>query len=228
MNKIEEKINKGGKLNIAHRGNCALERENTMKAFRRALQDEVDIIETDVRVTSDDVLVLVHNGREKNFGFIAKRTYRDLKKKFPEVVTVREFLEEFGDKVVTNFELKPKQKNIIENFMNEIRHYKHNVVVSSFDYKLLGQLRQYDSEIRLGVLVDRPFRKYFYIAKKIDAYAIFFYYRLFLLGKFRKCKSLGYRIFVWCIPKKKLKTYAKSRYDGIITDYTHILKELIK
>ncbi len=46
----------------AHRGASTTHPENTMAAFRRAAEVGVDQIETDVRVTKDGHLVLIHDG----------------------------------------------------------------------------------------------------------------------------------------------------------------------
>ena len=45
-----------------HRGDRSHGDENTMRAFRRAVEIGVDIIETDVRMTRDGKLVLMHDG----------------------------------------------------------------------------------------------------------------------------------------------------------------------
>ena len=45
----------------AHRGWCAKHPENTMAAFRGALSLNVDQLETDVRITKDGELVLIHD-----------------------------------------------------------------------------------------------------------------------------------------------------------------------
>jgi len=45
----------------AHRGWCSKYPENTMLAFRKAVEAGVDQIETDVRVTRDGELVLIHD-----------------------------------------------------------------------------------------------------------------------------------------------------------------------
>ncbi len=44
-----------------HRGDSANYPENTMLSFRKALEEGVDQIETDVRVTKDGALVLIHD-----------------------------------------------------------------------------------------------------------------------------------------------------------------------
>lgn len=45
----------------AHRGYSAVYPENTMLAFREALKLDIDMIETDVHMTRDGVLVLMHD-----------------------------------------------------------------------------------------------------------------------------------------------------------------------
>jgi glycerophosphoryl diester phosphodiesterase len=47
-------------LIIGHRGARGIAQENTLKAFEVAIQHGVDMIETDVQLTKDDVLVLLH------------------------------------------------------------------------------------------------------------------------------------------------------------------------
>ncbi len=46
---------------MAHRGNSARAPENTLAAFRRALADGADLIETDLHLTRDGVFVCVHD-----------------------------------------------------------------------------------------------------------------------------------------------------------------------
>ena len=46
---------------IAHRGASAVERENTLEAFRAAVRLNADGIELDVRRTANDVLVVHHD-----------------------------------------------------------------------------------------------------------------------------------------------------------------------
>lgn len=51
----------GRPLVIAHRGGAGLWPENTLYAFERAAASGVDVIETDVRATSDGELVIFHD-----------------------------------------------------------------------------------------------------------------------------------------------------------------------
>ncbi len=46
---------------MAHRGNMKACPENTMAAFRRAIEEGTDIIETDVHLTADGAIVCIHD-----------------------------------------------------------------------------------------------------------------------------------------------------------------------
>lgn len=48
-------------LNIAHRGGGRLAPEETMEAYRNAIESGADVLETDVRMTADGALVLIHD-----------------------------------------------------------------------------------------------------------------------------------------------------------------------
>jgi glycerophosphoryl diester phosphodiesterase len=68
---------------IAHRGACAVAPENTMAAFRRAVEMGVDCVETDLHISRDGRLIIVHDatltrttsgdGLVKNFTFAELR-----------------------------------------------------------------------------------------------------------------------------------------------------------
>jgi glycerophosphoryl diester phosphodiesterase len=49
------------RLIVAHRGASAVEAENTIPAFERALADGADVIEFDVRMSEDGVAVVMHD-----------------------------------------------------------------------------------------------------------------------------------------------------------------------
>jgi len=78
------KINHIGKMTVAaHRGDSYNYFENTMTAFQKALESGAHMIETDVRLTKDNVLVLIHDDtvdRTTNgSGRVSEMTYDELK-----------------------------------------------------------------------------------------------------------------------------------------------------
>jgi glycerophosphoryl diester phosphodiesterase len=68
---------------MAHRGNSLLCPENTMAAFRQALADGADIIETDLHLTADGVFVCIHDATvdrtTDGAGAVADMTFAELR-----------------------------------------------------------------------------------------------------------------------------------------------------
>jgi glycerophosphoryl diester phosphodiesterase len=68
---------------MAHRGNRVACPENTLAAFRRALADGADILETDLHLTLDGVLVCIHDGTvdrtTDGHGPVAEKTLAQVK-----------------------------------------------------------------------------------------------------------------------------------------------------
>ncbi len=68
---------------MAHRGNRVACPENTLAAFRRALTDGADILETDLHLTADGVFVCIHDGTvdrtTDGHGAVAEKTLAELK-----------------------------------------------------------------------------------------------------------------------------------------------------
>jgi len=77
-------FNRAGFMVIAHRGGRSLGPENTLYTFRRAVELGVDVLETDVRLTRDNRLAVIHDktvDRTTNgSGAVASYTLADLQK----------------------------------------------------------------------------------------------------------------------------------------------------
>ena len=69
---------------MAHRGNSAAAPENTRAAFRRAIDDGADIIETDLHLTRDGVFVCIHDATldrtTDGHGAVADLTLAEIKR----------------------------------------------------------------------------------------------------------------------------------------------------
>src|ERR671930_261980 len=66
---------------VGHRGCALLEPENTLRAFRRALELGCDYVETDVRFTRDGELILMHDETvdRTTSGSVADLTFAELR-----------------------------------------------------------------------------------------------------------------------------------------------------
>jgi len=107
-----------------HRGAGLMEPENTIKAFRRAIELEMDGIELDVWLTKDQVPVVIHGKDDGEVEFLNKierienMTLEDVKTT-PLITgdfmpTLREVLEVCKDKICVNIELKGENKLVVE------------------------------------------------------------------------------------------------------------------
>jgi len=85
-------------LVIAHRGASWDEPENTLAAFRRAIELGADYVELDVQATTDGELVVVHDP--------VRATLAELRADRPNVPTLEEVLEECAGRVGLAVELK--------------------------------------------------------------------------------------------------------------------------
>ncbi|MFZ2418083.1 MAG: glycerophosphodiester phosphodiesterase family protein [Smithellaceae bacterium] len=165
---------------IAHRGASAYYPENTMAAFRGAIDMEADMVELDVQLTSDGEAVVFHdekisrctNGR----GSIAGYSYAELKKldagswfdkKFAgaRVPALRDVLDLCKGRIAVNIEIKKEAvTDIISGGIEEKclkmvdqAGMQEHVVFSSFDPRALSHLRQIGHQAPVAVLFEKKY-----------------------------------------------------------------------
>lgn len=138
---------------FAHRGGWVREdeeqRENTLFAFKQAVDLGYEYLETDVRVTADGVLVAFHdadlsriNGSARTLGEL---TYAELKEHplngIDVVPTMSELFEAFPE---TKFNIDIKESSAIEPLLEVIREHRadRRVCVASFSHARLNAFRK--------------------------------------------------------------------------------------
>ncbi|MCD7892620.1 MAG: glycerophosphodiester phosphodiesterase [Erysipelotrichaceae bacterium] len=159
-------------LKFAHRGYSAYYPENTIEAFIQACKKGFDGLETDVHMTLDGELVLIHDediSRTSNgHGLVKDMTLSQLKQynfqyKFDgtyEIPTLKELLAYIQDKnIKVNIEIKTDHihyENIEQKVydMVESYHLHDKIIYSSFYLPSLLKLQQLDSTLYLGYLME--------------------------------------------------------------------------
>ena len=164
---------------IAHRGASYHAPENTLASFRTAIAMGADGVETDVHLTRDGVLVLNHNyaidGNSNGSGRISDMTLAELRQydfggykgeqfRGEPIATLDEFLETVKDVQVINLELKaPSDPSIpyVKPLLERVAAHglTHKVILSAFRHSLLGEAKQWEPEIRVGLILTTPVRK---------------------------------------------------------------------
>lgn len=172
---------------IAHRGASAVCPENTMKAFERALELGATGIETDVQLSADGRLVLIHDetlqrtagasGWVKDYTYDALRTldagswfHSDFAgESIPSLDMLFNLVQ--GKRILLNLELKNgvvPYKGMEERVIQATREWKleQQVVLSSFNHASLVKCKRLAPEIRTALLyMEKLYRPYDYAAK---------------------------------------------------------------
>jgi glycerophosphoryl diester phosphodiesterase len=158
-------------LVIAHRGGAGLWPENTVYAFERASELGVDVLELDVRASSDGQLVVIHDERVERTtdgaGAVAALTLEELKRldagyrwtpdggrTFPlrarglTVPTLAEVFERFPH---ARFNIEPKQEtpSVVEPLCRLLRErgMTGSVLVASFRRHVMEEFRAVCPEV---------------------------------------------------------------------------------
>lgn len=246
----QEEVQMSQLINFAHRGSSAICPENTMAAFAKGLEQGATGIETDVQMTKDGRLVLIHDesvarttGAE---GLVKDYTYDELAKldagswfgadfqgeRIPLLEELLELTKNHG--TIVNIELKngsiqyPElEKRVIET----VRHYNmsEQIVISSFNHYSLVECKHIDPEIRTGLLYGEGLYKPWEYAKLAKADALHAYHRAVLPEWVEEAKQQGVVYHPWTVnDEEQMKTLIDAGVAGIITDYPDVLRGLLQ
>ena len=149
-------------INYAHRGASAYAPENTMSAFRKAIELKANGIELDLQKTKDGKIVIFHDDfidkKSNGIGTISDYTYNellkfdfgswfDLKYKDEKIVLFEEFAKEFLSEDLT-FAIELKTIGIEKQTLEIIDKYsksKENIYITSFIFEALENVRKLDN-----------------------------------------------------------------------------------
>jgi len=134
--------------------NC---RENTLEAYRQAIEVGADAIELDVRKTKDDVLVLFH---DELIGFspINQLTYEEINYVAGDlgfqVPTLVEVLKLVRGKIQLDVELK--EKDYEADVINLLLKYLtiKEFIVTSFQFESLSAIKLNYPQVKTGIILD--------------------------------------------------------------------------
>lgn len=139
---------------IAHRGASADAKDNTAEAFQLAIEQQSDLIETDVRITADGVLVLEHNGTIKDH-IVLEHTLNQLRALDPNLMTVAQALARFGSVIPFCWEIKaPGVEAALVNLVYDLvpDHIWQQTEFTSFWIESVASLRRHAPENPVGWL----------------------------------------------------------------------------
>jgi glycerophosphoryl diester phosphodiesterase len=156
---------------VAHRGVTAAAPENTMAAFRRALELGIDAVELDVRLTRDHQPAVYHYYYLDDFttgsGPIFERTAADLGSlrvrdhdggASHRIPMLEEVLDEFAGRLGLEIEVKGPEPEAVQIFgplLTRFRSSWNKIEVTSFEPAILASLRVECRDIAAALLFPR-------------------------------------------------------------------------
>ncbi len=220
---------------VAHRGGGGEAIENSIAAFRNAMEIGVDIIETDVRSTKDGELILLH---DEDFERVAGekikpaqatlsyiKEYMKLYGKEP-VATLQEALEAIDGKVGLFIEIKePETTRKVVELVRSFDALGWCAVISFWDEALQIAANEMPQLTKGLIYSKAPGR--IKDAKELGADFVLPHYPLATKKANHFAHALGLKVVVWTVDEVE---WAREMYergvDGIATNYPSLLEKI--
>lgn len=225
----------------AHRGASAYAPENTLEAFRMAVDCKADGIELDVQKTKDGKLVVIHDETldrvSRASGLVKDFTYEKLKdinvnERFPKlgtqyIPTLEEVYELIRPTNLTvNVELKtgvifyPEiEEQVLE--LTKQMGMQERVIYSSFNHYTIRKIKRLQPDAVTGLLYQDGMIDVFTYAKQtVQADALHpAIYNVQYPDFYAKCRKHGLKVHVWTVNEEEhMRLLCENETDAMITN----------
>ncbi len=250
MAKTIKELFKDAPLAIAHRGDPIVKPQNTKGTFLSAMEYDIDMIETDINMTKDGELVVIHDQKvditSDGSGLVIDHTLSELKKldfgswmgpdMGPEtILTLEEFIELTKDGVAAlNIEIKNgplKYKGVDDKLINILESCDmiNRVIISSFDHKLLKDLKEKCPELLTGILYNAGLIDHIKPVKDAKADAAHPDHAHMTAESIKALKDEGFFVNVWTVDDEEdIRRMIDLGVSGIISNFPGKLCEIIR
>lgn len=221
-------------LIYAHRGDRSRAQDNTLEAYRLAIEAGTDGIELDVRRTADGVLILSHDDHVAGLEPFSVLSMDALRASAPHVPTLREAMDAIDQSVFVNVELKnftfdagyDEERTLVDDTIAELSTFDNldRILLSSFDAIAMQRARQIDSGVRCAQLLLQvvPLDAGIEIATDMELDAIvphLDHLRHGAAAHVQKASGSGLATVVWGVnAPSDVALMADAGVNGIITD----------
>lgn len=242
---------------ISHRGANKFAPQNTIPAFLKALEFNVDGFENDVHLTKDGVLVVCHDytidATSDGTGEVSEYTFDEIRKfdfgsyfseefKGTKIPSLDDFLDIARGVEVINIELKsPKQKNsgIVRKTIDKVKEFGllDQLLISSFDPSLLVEVKEINKAVKTGFLYspdsgfleEDKFDDIFSYVEEINADALHPMILFVDDDYLEQAHDQGLIVNPWTVNQEfAMKMLADYNCDGIITDLPDVAAKVIR
>ncbi len=239
---------------IAHRGASAISPENTIISFKRAIEIGTDAIETDVQMTKDGHLILIHDEQlertTNGTGAVKDYTLEEIKQLDAgtwfssiyggeSIPTLDEFFRLiYPTSLWVNIEIKDGfilYPGIEEALVEKIREYhmEERVIISSFNHYSIVKVKSIAPELETAVLYLEGLYEPWKYGKQLVAIALHPDKNLVFPELVQGAHQEGMKVFPFTIDEREqMRSLIGMGVDGIMTNKPDqlilLLKELDK
>lgn len=238
-------------LNFAHRGFSGEYPENTMLAFRKAIEAGAQGIELDVHFTKDKEVVIIHDETidrtTDGKGEVESFTYDELckfnaygrfegKYEFQKIPTLREYFELIKpvDGFLTNIELKtgineyPGIEKAVLKIIDEFE-LRDRIIISSFNHFSVKRFKEIAPDVKCGFLEESRIIDFGAYAKKYGVEFIHPLYKCLTKDVFDEVYSNGIGINTWTVNDENAVRYlVKNNVNAVIGNYPDMVSRVLK
>ncbi|MDB5169627.1 MAG: glycerophosphodiester phosphodiesterase [Candidatus Saccharibacteria bacterium] len=221
---------------IGHRGAMGIAPENTLEAFQKAIDCQVDTIETDVRLTSDGKLVLVHKHLPVELGRplrIAQTPYDEVMRHDDRIITLEQAIAFIDRRVRLMVEVKkgvptaPVVK-VIKKFLDQ-GWQPTDFMFNSASYQVLKELKTELPAIERIIQGNWSGVRVQWLARRLDTPYILLDQQYIWWGYVamvsKRYKLITYTYFGTTLPgfdHFKTRKWEKHGLYGVVTDYPNL------
>jgi|GEM_PF-1798826 len=239
---------------IAHRGLRKLYPENTLLAFKKAIEAKATMLELDVQMTKDQVVVVLHDATLQRLAnvrqYVSEMSWKELNQislydkqaqhvRQGKVLTLKKLFQKIGKQTNYYVEIKAFKKHssqyrrlLCDSVVDLIYRYdllKH-VMIVSFDFEILSYLYNHYKPLHLGFNFEKHWPTHNRMSTLRRMHAVLCPQECLLDDHhLRLSQEKGFRIIPWVVNKtKNMQRFIENQVDGIITDYPDRLYEAKK
>lgn len=226
---------------FAHRGASGNHPENTLNAFRRALDIGVYGIEVDVQSCLDDYVIIHDSWLDRTTNGTGKvcdtslKTIKSLDAGLgQQVSTLDEFIQFTQNQVVLNLELKHTShlNKLAKQLLTAVESNlvsRDNLLISSFNHHQLLEMKRYLPWIKLGALTSSIPLGYAQFASDLEAYSVHVD-KDFVNAEFvADAHSRGLEIYAYTVDRyDDVKRMHQLGIDGIFSNFPCKTKSFIE
>jgi glycerophosphoryl diester phosphodiesterase len=239
---------------IAHRGASAEAPENTLAAFRRAVEVRADLIELDVRFSRDRAVVVFHDRTlertSDGTGPVASRTLREIKtldagsrfspscagERIPLLGEVLDLIAPSSLRLFIEIKIDRGEESVREELVSAVVRlvkdygFRSRATIASFDRECPRIARRIDQSISTGLIFADPLAGEREEAGGYEGLDILCArWNIITPAAVRAAAAVGREVYAWTIDREEeLRPVVASEVNAIASNHPRWLKQALK